>query len=31
VITGAPNLAPEVLVQQYLDGNLLTGPNVCDH
>jgi ATP-binding protein involved in chromosome partitioning len=31
VITGAPNLAPEALVQQYLTGSLMTGPNVCDH
>jgi ATP-binding protein involved in chromosome partitioning len=31
VITGAPNLEPEVLVHHYLSGNLFTGPNVCDH
>jgi predicted Fe-Mo cluster-binding NifX family protein len=31
VITGAPNLEPEVLVQQYLAGVLVTGSNVCDH
>lgn len=31
VITGAPNLEPEALVQQYLAGSLRTGPNVCDH
>ncbi len=31
VITGAPNLEPEALVQQYLSGSLTTGPNVCDH
>jgi predicted Fe-Mo cluster-binding NifX family protein len=31
VITGAPNLAPDTLVKQYLAGNLVTGPNVCDH
>ena len=31
VITGAPNLEPEELVQQYLKGTLQTGPNVCDH
>lgn len=31
VITGAPNLAPETLVQQYMAGSLVTGPNVCDH
>jgi ATP-binding protein involved in chromosome partitioning len=31
VVTGAPNLAPEVLVQSYLEGSLTIGPNVCDH
>lgn len=31
VVTGAPNLPPEVLVQSYLAGRLTTGPNVCDH
>ena len=31
VITGAPNLPPEALMQQYLAGSLMTGPNVCDH
>jgi Mrp family chromosome partitioning ATPase/predicted Fe-Mo cluster-binding NifX family protein len=31
VVTGAPNLPPEVLVQNYLAGTLTTGPNVCDH
>jgi len=31
VITGAPNLAPEVLVQNFLAGTLTSGPNVCDH
>jgi ATP-binding protein involved in chromosome partitioning len=31
VVTGAPNLPPEVLVQNYLAGSLATGPNVCDH
>jgi ATP-binding protein involved in chromosome partitioning len=31
VIIGAPNLEPEALVQQYLAGSLMTGPNVCDH
>jgi len=31
VITGAPNLPPEDIVNQYLDGTLVTGPNVCDH
>ena len=31
VITGAPNQEPVALVQGYLAGNLITGPNVCDH
>jgi len=31
VVTGAPNLPPEVLVQCYLAGSLATGANVCDH
>ncbi len=31
VLTGAPNQEPETLVKNYLAGNLLTGPNVCDH
>lgn len=31
VLTGAPALAPEDLVEQYLDGTLMTGANVCDH
>jgi len=31
VITGAPNLAPEELIHQYLNGSLTTGANVCDH
>jgi len=31
VIIGAPNLAPEVLVQNYLAGSLVSGANVCDH
>ena len=31
VLTGAPSLAPEELVQQYLDNTLKTGANVCDH
>lgn len=31
VLTGAPPLSPEELVQQYLDNSLLTGANVCDH
>jgi len=31
VILGADAGAPEVLVQDYLAGTLVTGPNVCDH
>jgi predicted Fe-Mo cluster-binding NifX family protein len=31
VITGAPELEPEVLVTNYLDNTLMTSANVCDH
>ena len=31
VVTGAPSLEPEVLVKSYLDNNLETGENACDH
>lgn len=31
VITGAPCLTPEDLVEQYLKDSLETGSNVCDH
>jgi len=31
VAVGAPNLAPEELVKQYLGGTLVTGENLCDH
>ena len=31
VITGAPELPPENLVQSYLDNTLMTGINACDH
>jgi ATP-binding protein involved in chromosome partitioning len=31
VITGAPNREPVDLVESYLAGGLITGPNVCDH
>ncbi|MDD5642227.1 MAG: iron-sulfur cluster carrier protein MrpORP [Syntrophales bacterium] len=31
VITGSPNHEPETLVQGYLSGTLVSGPNVCDH
>ncbi|MBG0775483.1 MAG: P-loop NTPase [Desulfovibrionaceae bacterium] len=31
VVTGAPSETPEAVVQAYLDGNLQTGANICDH
>ncbi len=31
VITGATTMPPEEVVQQYLDGKLQTGQNMCDH
>lgn len=31
VLTGAPSLTPEELVQQYLDSTLQMGFNMCDH
>lgn len=31
VVTGASNLPPDVLVNQYLSQSLQTGPNVCEH
>lgn len=31
VIIGASAIAPEALVQAYIDGSLVTGDNVCDH
>jgi len=31
VVVGAPAEEPEKVVQQYLDGTLKTGENVCDH
>jgi predicted Fe-Mo cluster-binding NifX family protein len=31
VVTGAPELEPEILVTNYLDNNLVTGTNICDH
>jgi len=31
VITGSPSHEPEALVQGYLAGTLVSGPNVCDH
>lgn len=30
-LTGAPNAAPEVLVEQFLQNRLQTRPNVCNH
>ena len=31
VVTGAPALAPEEVVRQYLAGTLAVGTNYCDH
>jgi ATP-binding protein involved in chromosome partitioning len=31
VLTGAPAETAAALVRQYLDGNLVTGANSCDH
>lgn len=31
VVTGAPALEPEVLVENYLKNSLETGDNLCDH
>jgi len=31
VVTGAPALEPETLVQSYLDNSLESGSNLCDH
>jgi len=31
VITGAPNLTPERLIKDLLEGSLVTGANICDH
>lgn len=31
VLTGAPSLSPEALVEAYLGGTLVTGANGCDH
>jgi ATP-binding protein involved in chromosome partitioning len=31
VLTGAPTETAATLVQQYLDGKLVTGGNACDH
>jgi len=31
VITGAPAGDPEAVIRTYLDGQLITGANTCDH
>lgn len=31
VVTGAPSLVPEELVQSYLENSLVSGNNLCDH
>lgn len=31
VLTGAPPEGPVTLVEQYLEGSLVTSPNLCDH
>ena len=31
VLVGASAIEPELLVQAYIDGSLVTGENVCDH
>lgn len=31
VILGSPSGKPEEVVSEYLDGNLQTGDNICDH
>jgi predicted Fe-Mo cluster-binding NifX family protein len=31
VAIGAPSARPETLVEQYLQGTLKTGQNICDH
>jgi predicted Fe-Mo cluster-binding NifX family protein len=31
VTVGAPSSSPESLVEQYLQGSLITGQNICDH
>jgi len=28
---GSPSQEPEALVQRYLSGAMVSGPNVCDH
>jgi ATP-binding protein involved in chromosome partitioning len=31
VLTGAPQMAPEALISEYVNQTLITGDNVCDH
>lgn len=31
VLVGAPSLEPEMVAQAFLDGDLKTGSNLCDH
>ena len=31
VVTGAPALTPEEIVNSYLNNTLMTGSNLCDH
>jgi len=31
VVVGAPSETPEALIQNYLQGTLVTGANLCDH
>jgi predicted Fe-Mo cluster-binding NifX family protein len=31
VVTGAPGLEPRAVAQQWLDGTMVTGDNICDH
>ena len=31
VLVGAPDVKPEELVNQYLNGQLVCGTNICDH
>jgi ATP-binding protein involved in chromosome partitioning len=31
VITGAPTLTPEEIIERYIKGSLTTGDNLCDH
>lgn len=31
VVTGAPSMTPESIIQAFLEEKLQTGPNLCDH